>query len=175
MSSILMRDPQSEKRELVCKGPRLKPRFLVKGKELATEGVSPLKEYGWPYPHHVDEIKPKEELEVQKANLEKALLSLSTKKNELGSWRQEMEVWESMIEGLKASDNQKSIKIDKLNHELHEQNKRIRHLSKEVTYRRREMDQALEQDKANCHVAQRLKTELEEKWASLKKHQDESA
>ncbi|ONK73346.1 uncharacterized protein A4U43_C04F30100 [Asparagus officinalis] len=29
------------------------------GKELAVEGMSPSEEYGWPYPHHVDEIDSK--------------------------------------------------------------------------------------------------------------------
>ncbi|ONK63849.1 uncharacterized protein A4U43_C07F19570 [Asparagus officinalis] len=84
---------------------------------------------------------------------EKDLLSLSSKEDELGDWRQEMEVRESMIEGWIASDNQKSIGIDKLKCELLEQNKRVRHLSEEVVHGRRERNRALEQAEVDRHVA----------------------
>ncbi|ONK55514.1 uncharacterized protein A4U43_UnF2160 [Asparagus officinalis] len=59
--------------------------------------------------------------------------SMLTKENELGDWHREMEVWESMIDSLKASDSQKFTNIDTLQHELHEQNKMINFLSEEVS------------------------------------------
>ncbi|ONK66603.1 uncharacterized protein A4U43_C06F10070 [Asparagus officinalis] len=52
-------------------------------------------------------LKLQGDLDARQANvggdLEEALKELSTKEDELGNWQREMEVWEQMIEGLKAS------------------------------------------------------------------------
>ncbi|ONK68069.1 uncharacterized protein A4U43_C05F7090 [Asparagus officinalis] len=72
-------------------------------------------------------------------------------------------------EDLKASDSQKSADIDKVKHELHEQNKRIMFLLEEVSQGRQEADHAIEQAESDRHSAQRLKVELEEERLAHKK------
>ncbi|ONK60481.1 uncharacterized protein A4U43_C08F18940 [Asparagus officinalis] len=84
-----------------------------------------------------------------------------------------MEVRKNMIDALKASNSQKLAKIDKLKCELHEQNKMIRYLSKEVALGRWKRDRASEQVESDRHVVQHLKTKLEKERAVVKREVSE--
>ncbi|ONK67027.1 uncharacterized protein A4U43_C06F14770 [Asparagus officinalis] len=90
-------------------------------------------------------------------DLEKALNKLSTKEDELGDWRRDIEVQEGMIECLRASNIQKPAKIDRLKHKFCGSDKKVRHLSEEVSRGLQEKDSTLVQVEAERQVTQHTK------------------
>ncbi|ONK61533.1 uncharacterized protein A4U43_C08F30950 [Asparagus officinalis] len=101
-------------------------RYLVHGSLMEKEIFGQIEQVRASY------LKLQEESTTQKTDLENTFQSLLTKENELVDFHREMEVRESMMDSLKASDSQKSADINKLKHKLYKRKKRKKNLSEEV-------------------------------------------